>query len=76
MSRLDVNVLPQQIVTGMQPPPVEYLICSTKFQPVCVALEIVLEIDRIWKWVESANGGRGGTSQVVVVVVERRYGAG
>ena len=72
--RLDVNVLLEQIVGGVQPPPPEHLIRSAEFEPVSLALEIVFKEDRIRKNVHGRGRSCRGASQAVIAIVERRDG--
>src|SRR5438067_13099588 len=70
-----VNVLPQQVVAGVQPPPVEQLIRAADLEAVGVAYDVVLKVDRIRIDVSGRGGRRRGAAQRAVVVVEGREGA-
>src|SRR5205807_9230642 len=69
---LGVNALPQQVVAGVQPPPVEQLIGAAELEAVGVAFDVVLKVDRIRKDVRGRGWRRRGAAQSAVVVVEGR----
>ena len=70
-TRLDADVFLQQIIATAQSPSLGHLIVDTEFQAVCIAGEIVREVQG-----NDRTGREGQAPDSVVVVVERREGSG
>src|SRR5258708_15217693 len=74
LARLDAEVLFNQIIAAMQPPPGEHLISGAEFNAVGLTFQIVVEDKREAKGGKAGRAGSGAPHMIVVIIKNRKRG--